>query len=73
MAHEVMMGLQSSFVLRKDVTFEVKKDDSKLGVLLISKGNIEWIPAGNSVNKHRMSWAKFADLMETEGRVKKMK
>ncbi len=67
------MELQSTFLLRKDVTFEVKKDESKLGTLLISKGNIEWVPAGNSVNKHRMSWAKFAELMESEGRPRKMK
>jgi hypothetical protein len=73
MAHEVTIELQSTFVLRKDVTFEIKKDDAKLGTLLISKGNIEWVPAGNSVNKHRMTWAKFADLMATEGTVKKMK
>lgn len=67
------MELQSTFVLRKDVTFEVKKDDSKLGTLLISKGNIEWVPSGNSVNKHRMTWAAFAKMMESEGRTKKIK
>lgn len=67
------MELQSTFFLRKDVTFEVRKDDSKLGTLLISKGNIEWVPAGNFVNKPRMSWAKFAELMEFERRLKKIK
>lgn len=71
--HEVSIDLQSNFVLRKDVTFTIKKDEAKLGTLLISKGNIEWVPAGNSVNKHRLTWSRFAALMESEGNVKKMK
>lgn len=41
---------------------------AKLGTLLISKGNIEWLPAGNHVNKYRLSWKKLAELMEEEGR-----
>lgn len=73
MAHEVTIEWQSTFVLRKDVKFEIKKDNSKLGTLLISKGNIEWVPAGNSVNKHRITWAKFADLMASDGIPKKIK
>ena len=68
MAHEVTMDISTKFVLHKDVTVEVKKDGSKLGTVLISKGNIEWVPAGNSVNKKRLSWSKFAQLMASEGR-----
>lgn len=67
MAHEVTLDISTKFVLHKDVTIEVKKDGRKLGTALISKGNIEWVPAGNSVNKKRLSWAKFADLMVAEG------
>lgn len=68
MAHEVMMDISTKFVLHKDVTIDVKKDGRKLGTVLISKGNIEWLPAGNSVNKKRLSWAKFAELMVAEGK-----
>ena len=50
---------------------EVKTDAGKLGTLLVSKGNIEWLPAGNSVNKKRMSWTKFAQLIEAEGQAVK--
>jgi len=64
MAHEVEIDLNTKFVLHKDVNVEVKKDGSKLGTILISKGNIEWVPAGNSVNKYRLSWTQFAKLME---------
>lgn len=34
----------------------------------MSKGNIEWLPAGNHVNKYRLNWAKFAELMEENGK-----
>jgi len=68
MAHEVSLEIANKIVLHKDVTLEVKEDGAKLGSLLISKGNIEWLPAGHSVNKHRLSWKKFAELMEKQGK-----
>lgn len=68
MAHEISLGINSKFVLHKDVEVDVKADGTKLGTLLISKGNIEWLPAGNHVNKYRLSWKKLAELMEAEGR-----
>ncbi|MGK5024830.1 hypothetical protein [Janthinobacterium sp. RB2R34] len=67
MAHEVTLALNSKFVLNKDVEVAVKADGKSLGTLLISKGNIEWRPSKNSVNKKRMSWTKFAQLMKDEG------
>lgn len=68
MGHEVTLDISTKFVLNKDVEVEVKKDSRKLGCVLISKGNIEWVPAGNSVNKMRLSWSRFAELMEEHGR-----
>ena len=68
MAHEVTMDISTKFVLHKDVTVDVKKNGRKLGVVLISKGNIEWLPAGNSVNKKRLSWTRFSELMSSEGK-----
>lgn len=68
MAHEVTLDIATKFVLHKDVKIEVKTDEGKLGTLLVSKGNIEWLPSGNRVNKKRFSWAKFAELMESKGR-----
>lgn len=73
MAHEVSMNINDKLVLHKDVEVEVRKDKKKLGTVLVSKGNVEWLPAGNSVNKHRMSWEKFAELMESQGRQVKAK
>ena len=73
MAHKVRMDISSAFVNKTDVTFDIHENGSKLGTLLISRGNTEWVPAGNSVNKLRLKWSKFAELMATEGRSKKMK
>lgn len=67
MAHQVTLDISTKFVLNKDVEVEVKKDNRKLGCVLISKGNIEWVPAGNSVNKKRMTWTKFSELMQAHG------
>lgn len=73
MAHEVSLNMNTKFVLHKDVVVEVKKDGEKLGNLLISKGNVEWLPANHSVNKYRISWEKLADLMTTNGKLVKTK
>jgi len=73
MAHEVRMDISNPVITKMDVTFDVHENGSKLGTLLISRGNIEWVATGNSVNKRRMRWSKFADLMENKGRLKKMK
>ena len=42
------IDIATKFVLHKDVKIEVKNDEGKLGTVLVSKGNIEWLPAGNS-------------------------
>lgn len=68
--HEVTIQNANKVLLSKDVEIEVKSDGKKLGKLLISKGNIEWMPANHSVNKRRLSWEKFAELMEEQPAVK---
>lgn len=73
MAHEVTLDIATKFVLHKDVKIEVRTNDGKLGTLLVSKGNVEWLPAGNFINKKRLSWAKFAELMEAQGKPVKVR
>jgi len=73
MAHEIVLNLATKVVLHKDIEVEVKKDGKGLGTLLISKGNLEWLPSGNSVNKKRLAWAKFAELIEEHGQGAKVK
>lgn len=65
MAYDVAIDLGPLPVGNKDIEVEVRSDGKKLGTVLISKGNIEWLPSGNSVNKHRLTWKKFAQLMES--------
>ena len=65
--------MPEKILLSKDMTFDIKSDGSKLGTLLISKGNVEWIPSNNSVNKYRLSWEAFAEMMKLHGREVKIK
>ena len=71
--HDVSFEIPQKFVLAKDVVFDIKSGGSKLGSLLISKGNIEWVPANNSVKKRRLTWEKFAKVMQDQGTVARMK
>lgn len=74
MAHEVNVTFNTAVVAHKDIKIEIKTTDGgKLGTLLISKGNIEWLPRSKSVNKKRLSWNKFAELMESKGQQTKTK
>lgn len=66
--HDVSLSVITKLVANKDVKIKVKSDEASLGTLLISKGNLEWLPANNSVNKYRLSWERFAELMEESGK-----
>ena len=73
MAHEVRARIDTKVVTSKDLEIVVKTSSGKLGTLLISRGNVEWLPKGNFVNKKRLSWTKFAALLETEGKTARIK
>ena len=73
MAHEVRAKIDTKVVAYKDLEIVVRTNDGKLGTLLISKGNVEWLPRGNFVNKKRLSWEKFAALLEEEGKTTKIR
>lgn len=66
--HRVIVDIPQKVVLSKDVRFTVRSDGEKIGELLISKGNLEWFPASNRVNKYRLSWEAFDRLMTESGR-----
>lgn len=69
MAHTVSLEIPSTrTVLHKDIKFEVRETYGKLGTLLISKGNIEWLPSPRSIKKHRLTWRQFHDLMVNLGK-----
>lgn len=73
MAHDVRARIDTKVVAHKDLEITVKNNGAKLGTLLVSKGNIEWLPKGNYVNKKRLSWDRFASLIAKEGRAVKAK
>lgn len=66
--HEVRARVDTKVIGHKDLEITVKQDGEKLGTLLISKGNIEWLPKGKYINKKRISWKRLAHLMQAEGR-----
>jgi len=69
MAHQVRAKLHSKLIGHKDLEISIQTSGhGKLGTLLISKGNIEWLPKGNWVNRRRLSWRQLSELMESEGR-----
>lgn len=70
-SHDVSFSIPQKTVLAKDVEFEVKSNNRKLGTLLVSKGNIEWIPTLKSVKKYRLGWEDFARKMEDWGKLKR--
>ena len=55
-------------VVNADAEIEVRTTDNELlGRLLVSRGSIDWVGANKQL-RHRMTWRKFAKVMETEGR-----
>ena len=67
--HSISMKQPEEVVLGKDVRFSIKRDGRKLGELHVSKGNLEWVPAGSKVKTFRLRWAQVAVLFEENGRL----
>ncbi|MGO9853984.1 MAG: hypothetical protein ACLPYY_02920 [Acidimicrobiales bacterium] len=66
--HEVSLRLNQGITIEQvDVTFPVWSDDERLGRLRVSKGSVDWQPARGQM-VHRLSWEKFAAMMEANGR-----
>jgi hypothetical protein len=72
MAHEVRVRIDTALIANKDFEIIVKSSEGKVGTLLISKGNIEWLPKGYSVNKRRLTWQKFSEVMQAQGKLAKV-
>ena len=68
MAHSVELKLPKTQIVKTDVEFIIKKDGKLLGRLNISQGNLEWVPAGNSVKKYRLRWSTLDTLMKQYGK-----
>jgi len=66
--HEITMSIPSHDVVNKDVTITVKSNDVRLGKIKVSKGSIDWWPKRNTTNFYTMSWERFQEVMEANGR-----
>ena len=65
--HEITTSFPAHKVLNADMTVWVKSNEVSLGRIEISKGTIDWWPAGNSKTHYKMSWENFKKMMETNG------
>jgi hypothetical protein len=66
--HEVELRLTQGITIKRvDAVFPVWSDSKRYGKLRVSKGSVDWQPVNDKM-VYRLSWEKFADLMEIEGR-----
>ena len=67
--HSISMKQPEEVVLGKDVQFLIKRNGRKLGELHVSKGNLEWVPAGSKLKTYRLRWVQVAEIFEDKGRL----
>lgn len=60
--HRIEINQPPKQVLHSDISFTVYSDGAALGELKISKGTIDWRPAGHKKSV-KWSWEKFAKVM----------
>jgi hypothetical protein len=72
MQHQVIAKFAPKTLNKNDMVLIVKTNGRKLGELMISRGNIEWIPSGGRLYKQTMQWRKFAEIMQREGTKRKI-
>ncbi len=65
--HNIECVIPKSTVYNTDVVHSVDSDKKALGKLKVSRGNVEWTPAGNSANHYVLTWEKFAEFMKKYG------
>jgi len=66
-AHDIDVTIPAQTVLNKDMEISVRADGRLFGRVRISRGSIDWLPANSPISR-RMSWEKFAEVMESGGR-----
>jgi hypothetical protein len=61
--HEIESHIPAVNVLNTDMTVIVRSNGKKLGQLTISRGSIDWAPAGYKTS-WTMTWEQFAGTMK---------
>lgn len=66
--HEVGLRVEQEIpILNKNVVFPVDVDKKAFGRLRVSKGGVDWMPAGNSKKHHHLTWERAAELIKQHG------
>jgi hypothetical protein len=65
--HNVTMSLPQGLVTNSDVEFSITSDGKKLGEVHLSKGTIDWRPAG-AKNGVQGQLGEFAEMMTASAR-----
>jgi hypothetical protein len=61
--HDIWMSMPAKPIKNVDVTFDIWSGRKKLGTLGVSKGSLDWTPAG-SPKPRRITWESAAILLE---------
>lgn len=69
--HRIEINQPAKQVLHSDISFSVYSDGLALGELKISKGTIDWRPAGHQKSV-KWSWELFARAMENKQDIRKL-
>ena len=64
--HDIDVTIPAQSVRNTDLVINIKGDGRQFGRLLVSRGSIDWVPANSPITR-RMSWERFAELMDSEG------
>lgn len=63
--HRVIKHQPSEQTVSVEIEFIIQESGKKIGELHESKESLEWLPS-NGQYKRRMSWSKFAKMMQEE-------
>jgi hypothetical protein len=66
--HDIDIAVPAQTIRNTDAKITIRSDGAILGRLKVSKGSVDWWPGKNSKTYYRMTWEKFDELMQTEGR-----
>ena len=64
--HDIDVSIPAQSVRNTDLVINIKSDGRQFGRLLVSRGSIDWVPANSPITR-RMTWERFAELMDSEG------
>lgn len=63
--HHIEISLPTKPLKNVDTTISIWSSGEKLGELLISRGSLDWRPAGRKTVK-RISWERLAEMLDQE-------